>query len=174
LGLGIPGLAPLDEDLETWTLNDPSNAAFAGPKGRGPANAQAAIVTAFKKAVSHLNTKLGGTPATWTRGKLHTREFTSITGADGLGYGPRPAGGDPFTEDAADGGLNAETGPSWRMIATLSSAGVQAQGVYPGGQSENPASPWYQNLIPLWWDGKYLPIPVPGVALGQTTWRLNG
>lgn len=174
LGLGIPGLAPLAEDLETWTLNDPSNAAFAGPKGRGPANAQAAIVAAFRKAVSHLDAKLGGTPATWTWGKLHTREFPSITGAAGLGYGPRPAGGDPFTEDAADGGLNAETGPSWRMIAALSSAGVQAQGVYPGGQSENPASPWYQNLIPLWWDGKYLPIPVPGVALGQTTWRLNG
>ena len=174
-GLGIsPGLAPLDEDLETWTLNDPSNTAFAGPKGRGPANAQAAIVAAFKKAVSHLGTKLGGAPATWTWGKLHTREFPSITGANGLGYGPRPAGGDPFTEDAADGGLTAETGPSWRMIAALSSTGVQAEGVYPGGQSENPASPWYQNLIPLWWDGKYLPIPVPGVALGQTTWRLNG
>ena len=173
-GLGIAGLAPLAEDLETWTLSDPSNAAFAGPKGHGPKSAQAAITAAFKKTVAHLDTKLGGAPATWTWGKLHTREFPSITGADGLGYGPRPAGGDPFTEDAADGGLNAETGPSWRMIASLSSAGVQAQGVYPGGQSENPASPWYQNLIPLWWDGKYLPVPVPGDTSGLTTWRLNG
>ena len=33
---------------------------------------------------------------------------------------------------------------------------------YPGGQSENPASPWYANLVPLWWDGEYLPVPVPG------------
>ena len=176
LGLGISaGLAPLDEDLEAWTLNDPSNAAFAGPNGHGPSgSAQAAIVAAFKKAVSHLSTKLGGAPATWTWGRLHTREFPSITGADGLAYGPRPAGGDPFTEDAADGGLNAETGPSWRMIAALSPTGVQAQGVYPGGQSENPASPWYANLVGLWWDGKYLPVPVPGAALGPTTWRLNG
>jgi penicillin amidase len=31
--------------------------------------------------------------------------------------------------------------------------------VYLGGQSENPASPWYANLITDWWDGRYLPMP---------------
>jgi penicillin amidase len=168
------GVAPLNEDLEAWTLGDQSNAAFAGPDGKGPGTADAAITAAFKKAVSHLSAKLGGAPATWTWGRIHTRSFPSITGADGLGYGPRAAGGDPFTEDAADGGLNASTGPSWRMIAALGPSGVSAQGVYPGGQSENPASPWYTNLVPLWWDGKYLPIPVPGSSAGPTAWRLNG
>jgi hypothetical protein len=52
------------------------------------------------------------------------------------------------------------------MIAALSAAGVSAQGVYPGGQSENPASPWYAHLVGLWWDGKYL--PVPGATAGAT------
>jgi penicillin amidase len=169
-----PGLVPLNEDLEAWTLGDPSNAAFAGPDGHGPGTANAAITAAFKKAVAHLSVKLGGTPSTWAWGRIHTRSFPSITGADGLGYGPRAAGGDPFTEDAADGGLNASTGPSWRMIATLGAGGVSAQGVYPGGQSENPASPWYTNLVPLWWDGKYLPIPAPGSSAGPTVWSLHG
>ncbi len=168
------GMAPLDEDLEAWTLGDQSNAAFAGPAGKGPGTANAAITVAFKKTVAHLSVKLGGAPATWTWGRIHTRSFRSITGADGLGYGPRPAGGDPFTEDAADGGLNSSIGPSWRMIAALGAGGVSAQGVYPGGQSENPASPWYTNLVPLWWDGKYLPIPAPGSAAGPTVWRLDG
>jgi len=168
------GMAPLDEDLEAWTLGDQSNAAFAGPNGHGPGTADAAITAAFKKTVAHFSAKLGGAPATWTWGRIHSRSFPSITGADGLGYGPRPAGGDPFTEDAADGGLNASTGPSWRMIATLGAGGVSAQGVYPGGQSENPASPWYTNLVPLWWDGKYLPIPAPGSLAGSTVWRLDG
>jgi penicillin amidase len=59
------------------------------------------------------------------------------------------------------------------MIVTLSAAGVSARGVYPGGQSENPASPWYENLVPLWWDGQYLPVPVPGRPAGSLTWRLN-
>jgi penicillin amidase len=187
-----PGIAPLDEDLEAWTLSDPSNAAFAGPRGQGPRTASAAIVAAFKKAVAHLSAKLGGAPATWTWGRLHTRSFPSITGADGLGYGPRAAGGDPYTEDAADGGLNSPTGPSWRMIVALgnsvdtappllpdtpsasSQSGVYAVGVYPGGQSENPASPWYENLIDAWWNGEYLAIPVPGQPAGQVTWRLHG
>ena len=131
-------------------------------------------MASFKKAVAHLSAKLGGAPATWTWGRIHSRSFPSITGADGLGYGPRPAGGDPFTEDAADGGLDASTGPSWRMIAALSAAGVSAQGVYPGGQSENPASPWYVNLVALWWDGKYLPVPAPGALAGRTAWSLRG
>ncbi|HEY1819399.1 MAG TPA: penicillin acylase family protein [Trebonia sp.] len=187
-----PGIAPLDEDLEAWTLGDQANAAFAGPAGHGPSTADAAIVAAFKQAVAHLSTKLGGSPPTWTWGKIHSRSFPSITGADGLGYGPRPAGGDPFTEDAADGGLDASTGPSWRMIVALgnpvgtspplspdtssafSPTGIYAVGVYPGGQSENPASPWYQNLIEPWWSGEYLPIPVPGQTTGTTTWSLNG
>src|SRR5262249_50070449 len=150
-----PGIAPLAEDLEAWTLGDTSNPAFAGPSGHGPATAQAAIAAAFKKAVSRLSVKLGGEPASWTWGRLHSRSFPSLTGSDGPGYGPRPAGGDPYTEDAADGGLNARTGPSWRMIATISSGTVTAKGVYPGGQSENPASPWYDNLVPLWWNGQY-------------------
>jgi penicillin amidase len=169
-----PGVSPLDEDLEAWTLGDPSNAAFAGPGGHGPRTADAAIVAAFKKAVAHLSAKLGGAPSTWTWGRIHSRSFPSITGAQGLGYGPRAAGGDPFTEDAADGGLNSSTGPSWRMIAALSGSGVSAQGVYPGGQSENPASPWYTNLVPLWWDGRYLPVPAPGSEAGPTVWRLDG
>jgi penicillin amidase len=46
--------------------------------------------------------------------------------------------------------------------------------VYPGGQSENPASPWYDNLVPLWWNGEYLAIPDPGSTAGAVTWRLHG
>jgi penicillin G amidase len=169
-----PGLAPLDEDLETWTLGDPSNPAFAGPSGHGPGSAPAAMVVAFRQAVSHLSGQFGGSPSSWTWGRMHSRSFPSVTGADGLGYGPRAAGGDPFTEDAADGGLDATTGPSWRMVVSLGPGGVSAEGIYPGGQSENPASPWYDNLVPLWWDGQYLPVPVPGVTDGPVRWRLGG
>jgi penicillin G amidase len=105
---------------------------------------------------------------------VHSREFPSVTGANGLGYGPRAAGGDPFTEDAADGGMTATVGPSWRMVATLSPGTVSAVGVYPGGQSEDPASPWYANLVSLWWDGQCLPAPAPGSVGDGAKWTLNG
>ena len=49
------------------------------------------------------------------------------------------------------------------MIASWTSSGrIAAEGIYPGGQSENPASPWYENLIADWWNGRYLPMPAAG------------
>src|SRR5580698_8448488 len=160
-GLSVSvGQFSLDEDLQAWTLNDPANPAFSLPSG-AQRTAPQVMRQAFATAVAHLSKTLGDAPASWSWGRIHSREFPAVSGANGLGYGPRPAGGDLFTPDAADGGLTASTGPSWRMIVTLSRSGVTAEGIYPGGQSENPASPWYDDLIPLWWDGKYLPPPPP-------------
>lgn len=45
-------------------------------------------------------------------------------------------------------------GPSWRMIVELGSPTV-AYGVYPGGQSGNPGSRFYDNAIDTWAAGKY-------------------
>jgi penicillin G amidase len=168
----------LDEDLEAWTLSDPSNPAFSPPSGKyaGPSGERRTALEvmrqAFATAVAHLSSALGGAPSTWAWGRLHSREFPALSGANGLGYGPRADGGDPFTPDAADGGLTASTGPSWRMIVSFPAAGVSAVGVYPGGQNENPASPWYDNLVPLWWDGQYLPVPKPGQVAGSVKWAL--
>lgn len=46
------------------------------------------------------------------------------------------------------------TGPSWRMIVELTEP-IQAVGVYPGGQSGNPGSKYYDNFIDSWATGKY-------------------
>ena len=173
LGLNVTvSLSSLVEDLEAWTLHDPANPAFSLPSGQ-IRTAPQVMRTAFASAVAHLSTELGGAPASWAWGRLHSRAFPALSGANGLGYGPRPDGGDPFTPDAADGGLTARVGPSWRMIVTLSASGVAAEGVYPGGQSENPASPWYDDQVPLWWGGQYLPVPVPGQLAGTLTWTLD-
>ncbi len=47
-------------------------------------------------------------------------------------------------------------GPSWRMVVSLEKTGINAWGVYPGGQSGNPGSPYYNNLLNLWTQGKYV------------------
>jgi len=49
-------------------------------------------------------------------------------------------------------------GPSWRMIVSLEKNGVKAWGVYPGGQSGNPGSSHYINMVHTWVDGKYYPL----------------
>ncbi|MFC3415234.1 penicillin acylase family protein [Algoriphagus hitonicola] len=46
-------------------------------------------------------------------------------------------------------------GASWRMIVELGEE-VKAIGIYPGGQSGNPGSRFYQNFIPKWANGEYL------------------
>ena len=53
--------------------------------------------------------------------------------------------------------INAVThshGPSWRMIVQLTTP-TEAYGVYPGGQSGNPGSKYYDNFIDQWAAGKY-------------------
>jgi len=57
-----------------------------------------------------------------------------------------------------DGGIvNATSenhGPSWRMIVEMTSPPT-ALGIYPGGQSGNPGSKYYDNFIDDWAAGKY-------------------
>lgn len=45
-------------------------------------------------------------------------------------------------------------GPSWRMVVELTDE-TNAYGIYPGGQSGNPGSPYYNNMVADWAAGKY-------------------
>ncbi|WP_018629487.1 penicillin acylase family protein [Niabella aurantiaca] len=45
-------------------------------------------------------------------------------------------------------------GPSWRMVVQLGTP-TEAYGVYPGGQSGNPGSRFYDNAIDTWVTGQY-------------------
>ncbi|SOE20797.1 penicillin amidase [Spirosomataceae bacterium TFI 002] len=48
----------------------------------------------------------------------------------------------------------AKTGPSWRMIVALDKDWPQAYGLYPGGQSGNPGSKFYDNMVDKWTAGE--------------------
>jgi penicillin G amidase len=70
----------------------------------------------------------------------------------------------PFARKVPVGGwsnvINATThshGPSWRMIVHLSGQ-TEAYGVYPGGQSGNPGSRFYDNFVDVWSAGDYYPL----------------
>ncbi|MCB0490498.1 MAG: penicillin acylase family protein [Cyclobacteriaceae bacterium] len=75
---------------------------------------------------------------------------------------------EPFSKKVVNGGngnaINATTGshgPSWRLIASMEKTGVKAWGVYPGGQSGNPGSPFYDNLVDPWANGRYFRLHFP-------------
>ena len=186
----------LDADLAAWTVGDQQNAAFSPRRptlaavGRSPrssrpgtstASATAAVTpaavdmrAAFRQAVNLLSAWMGGNPAAWQFGKLHTAQFPSLTGAKVLGYGPVPAGGDESTVNGAVGWLNSQLGPSARVVTGWSAAGqAVAEVCYPGGQSENPASPWYDDQTADWWAGNYLPMPSAAAAGAPIVWELQ-
>ena len=61
-----------------------------------------------------------------------------------------PVGGGTHCIDA----IKKNHGPSWRMIVSLSPE-TEAYGVYPGGQSGNPGSKYFDNDVDKWVAGKY-------------------
>ncbi|WP_299112817.1 penicillin acylase family protein [uncultured Winogradskyella sp.] len=61
-----------------------------------------------------------------------------------------PIGGDRNIVNAT----SENHGPSWRMIVEMTSPPT-AVGIYPGGQSGNPGSKYYDNFIDDWAAGKY-------------------
>src|ERR1700761_3481748 len=170
----------LTEDLAAWTTGPaPPAAAFRLPSGQSRTPAQV-MRQAFGTAVAHLASKLGGAPSSSRWGRPHTRQVPSLTGADALGYGPRASSGDAWTVDAAEGGLQSSVGPSWRMVVQFPGSGradsggpAVAEGGYPGGQSENPASPWYDALLSRWWSDQTLPMITPGRPAGSLRWSLG-
>jgi penicillin amidase len=60
-----------------------------------------------------------------------------------------------------------QTGTGWRMIIRLSPrpAAMVAEGIYPGGQSDNPASAWNDNLTTRWQNGGYFVLPPAGTPV---------
>lgn len=46
-------------------------------------------------------------------------------------------------------------GPSWRMVVSLEPTGVKSWATYPGGQSGNPGSPHYSDMLSRWEKGEY-------------------
>ncbi len=67
-----------------------------------------------------------------------------------FGSGQLPVGGDGSALNA----IKKTFGPSWRMVVELGDE-IEAYGVYPGGQSGNPGSPFYDNMVDHWVNGKY-------------------
>ncbi len=78
------------------------------------------------------------------------------------------------------GGVNvinatkATHGPSWRMVVQLSPE-TEAYGVYPGGQSGNPGSKYYDNFVDRWVEGKYYPLYVmkKGETGSKVKWKMT-
>ncbi len=141
--------------------------------GSGGLPLDPALLKAFQSTVDTLSKQLGPDPNTWTWGRVHQRVLENLAQIKGLDYGPRSDRGDANTPLAAPDFPSAH-GPSWRMIVDWGAGSFS--GIYPGGQSENPASRWYEDRAGAWWNGQYAPMlsaSDAASASGTITWRLE-
>ena len=147
----------------TQELSHPSIAVF----GENPEAARnALLLQTLEAAGQKLAAKLGPDPKNWAWGQLHRVSFfhplDGITPAAKLLFdrGPASRPGDGTTVDATYfGGASFDqlAGASYREIFDLSDWD-NALGVNVPGQSGQPVSPHYDDLLPLWLHGQYFPL----------------
>jgi penicillin amidase len=107
------------------------------------------ISKAFNQAVDDLANKHGKPGKAWQWGQVRPTEIDHLANLSGFGSGEFSSGGAGGVVNAISGG----NGPSWRMVVQLGPQ-VRGYGVYPGGQSGNPGSFFYTNLLQTWKDGR--------------------
>lgn len=107
------------------------------------------VTIALKKASSNLVTKEAAGKLEWTKFKNPT-VYHLIKDLKGFARPGLNVGGNGDIVNA----VTHSHGPSWRMIVQMTSP-TEAYGVYPGGQSGNPGSKFYDDYIDNWVAGKY-------------------
>ena len=114
------------------------------------------IETSFKATLDSLVKQHGpmGPEWAWSKHK-QTGVRHLIPGMDALSRLNIPVGGGGSIVNAS----TTKTGPSWRFIVELSKTGnPKGFGIYPGGQSGNPGSSHYDDLIDTWAKGELKPL----------------
>ncbi|MFB9863207.1 penicillin acylase family protein [Rufibacter immobilis] len=101
--------------------------------------------TTFRQVTDSLRT---GPAEQWQWGHAKNSSINHMAQLPGFGQ-KLFAGGSANSINA----LSGSHGPSWRMVVQMGPQ-VQAWGVYPGGQSGNPGSKFYDNLLHDWQAGK--------------------
>lgn len=151
LGLTLP--YPFPSTTIYLALNEPDSSIFNG-------SFSASALSAFKAAVSLLNSSLGSNISLWSWGRVHMLLISSVSGIHQLSIGPIPIWGDSYTLSVAgtEEGLvvpehYVTVGSSLRFIA--SPATQQFYGVFPGGLSGNYLSEYYSNQLETWVEHNY-------------------
>jgi penicillin amidase len=106
--------------------------------------------------------RLGDDEKKWTWGGLHQSHFehplaTTSDRESLFNLGARPRGGDGTTPFATGNGRWQTHGASFREVIDLADWDRSTTINVPG-ESGQPGSPYYDNLYPLWAEGKYHPM----------------
>jgi penicillin amidase len=108
------------------------------------------VSASFKAALDTLAAHHGPMSDAWQWYKVKATEIRHLSRS------LKPFNAPPLKTGGASSAVNAiskRKGPSWRMVVELGPS-PRAYGIYPGGQSGNPGSPYYLNLLKKWENGE--------------------
>jgi len=151
------------EVLEFLTRDNPESKWF-GEKARTPTSGVRATSTrddimarSFVAAIEQIVKERGADMSRWQWGATNVLRLHSMTQNPAFDRGGIPVRGDEFTLGPGANGGAVTGGASWRMVVDFSDLG-HSFGMYPGGQSEDPTSPHYDDQMKPWAEGRYLPL----------------
>jgi penicillin amidase len=134
------------------------------------------LLESLKAATSKLITLEGSDSSKWTWGQLHVVRFRhpldrAPGAAPTVDLGPLPRPGDEYTVNATEyfgDSFDQVSGASYREILDTADWD-QSLAVNTPGQSGQPESPHYSDLMPLWDQGKYFPLSYSKEAIEKVT-----
>jgi penicillin amidase len=141
---------PDEQTLLEALLRD-SAFAFIDDRNTPAVETLPALVTqSYKKAVAGLAELELANRLSWSKYKDVSIYHLLRTAVVPFARKGLPVGGWGNTVNA----ITTTHGPSWRMVIHLS-PDTEAYGIYPGGQSGNPGSRFYDNFVDDWSTGRY-------------------
>jgi penicillin G amidase len=154
-------------------LRSPTAAWF----GDGPVQKRDDLyVSTLASAVARLRKTLGDDPSRWTWGALHEAAFKHPLASMGpvqekaFNLEPVPRPGDETTPNntKADARFRQVHGATYRHIFDLSNWDLGIATSAPG-QSGQPGSPHYSDLLPMWANGEYFPLAYSSRRIAEVT-----
>lgn len=129
------------------------------------------LLNAFSRAVTYLKGKFGNDPSQWQWEKLHQWYISDQTnpflgtpqqgpyGVDGYGFAVDCSDGTLFSSNDLPSNFSVGKIPTIKMIMDFSDGEIRAYNTIPGGQSEDPSNPHYNDQTLTWIADTSMPLP---------------
>lgn len=130
-------------------LNEPDSKWFDNVNTSQKESRADLLNASFKFSVDSLQRKYGVLGKKWQWAKVKNSNVPHLAKISGFGSEILYNGGSKTSINA----LNESNGPSWRMVVQLGKT-TKGYGIFPGGQSGNPGSFYYDDMINTWTEGR--------------------
>lgn len=146
---GVPMRFPTRDRTLELIVNEPNSKWFDNVHTAKKETLGELVNSSFKTACDSLEKKYGIIGKNWRWGNVKHTNVPHLAKIKGFGTEVLDIGGANGTINS----LSESNGPSWRMVIELGKT-PKGHGVFPGGQSGNPGSKFYNDMTNYWAKGQ--------------------